>query len=85
MKYRPIELYSKSGTSGKLWTCEILVESTLCCVLIWGKNVVWFLYQFESTELMGTLSIEPVPDPYPGEGVTLSKFLTDGYSLEFNA
>ena len=28
------------------------------------KNVGWFLNQFKSTELMGTLSIETVPDPF---------------------
>ncbi len=28
-----------------------------------GKTVGWFLNQFESTELMGTLSIESAPDP----------------------
>ena len=33
----------------------ILIESTMSCVLIKKKNVVWFLNQFGFTELMGTL------------------------------
>ena len=37
--------------------------SVLTFSILKGKNVGWILNQFDSTELMGTPSTEPVPDP----------------------
>ena len=42
----------------------ICSKLTLSCMLIKRKNVGQFLNQFESTELIGNMPIETVPDPF---------------------
>ncbi len=59
----PLQIAHRKIISGRLWICSSNVDSSSKCIFGLSKDLGLLLYCFRSIQLIGTLSIETVPDP----------------------